>query len=449
MKLSLAQIAHMCGGDLSLASNPDIIIDNVSIDSRNIEPNGLFVALKGEKYDGHDFIAAVLNNGAVAALSSRQLNLPNLIYVSDTIKALGLLAHNYRKLFNIPIIAITGSNGKTTVKEMVKSICIKEFGIPNVLATAGNFNNHIGMPLTLLCLNKQHKVAIIEMGMNHAGEISYLSNIAKPTIAVVNNVMYAHSEFFNDLTDIAHAKGEIYTGLLPNGVALINQQSSFAPLWQAQLNNVRQVNFGVKNTGCYLQYSGENGALTIATNKGDINCTLKIMGEHNKTNAVTAVAIALELACKIESITLGLESYAGYKGRLEQKSAFNGALIIDDSYNANPDSVKAAILAIKNLPKPHWFILADLKEQGKFTTSVHEEIAGFATENEIDFLITIGESAKITHNAFKGHKMHFFNNQDIVEYCKQYLPKNATLLVKGSQSMNLGEVINQLVQLQR
>ncbi|MBP9743362.1 MAG: UDP-N-acetylmuramoyl-tripeptide--D-alanyl-D-alanine ligase [Burkholderiales bacterium] len=449
MKLSLAQIANMCGGNLSLASNPDIMIDNVSIDSRNVEDNTLFVALKGEKYDGHDFIAAVLNNGTVAALSSRQLNLPNLIYVSDTILALGLLAHNYRKLFNIPIIAITGSNGKTTVKEMVKNICSKEFGVQNILATAGNFNNHIGMPLTLLRLNKQHKVAIIEMGMNHAGEINYLSKIANPTIAVVNNVMFAHSESFNDLTDIAQAKGEIYAGLIPDGVALINQQSSFAPLWQKQINNVQQVNFGVENTLCYLKFSGEGGALTLATSKGDINCTLKILGEHNKINAVTAAVIALELGCTIESITLGLESYAGYKGRLEQKTAFNGALIIDDSYNANPDSVKAAILAIKNLPKPHWFILADLKEQGKFTTLVHEEVANFASENEIDFLITIGKSSELTHNVFKGQKMHFFNNQDIVEYCKQYLPKNATLLVKGSQSMNLGEVVNQLVQLQR
>lgn len=487
MDLTLAQIATMCGGTLSAASNPELIVESVVIDSRHVGRGSLFVAIKGERHDGHGFIDEVFNDGAACALVSQPLNYPNLIYVQDTIKGLGLLAYNYRKMFNIPVVAITGSNGKTTVKEMLNSICVKEYGIQHVLATVGNLNNHIGVPLTLLKLKQQHKVAIVEMGMNHAGEIDYLSKMACPTIAVVNNAMFAHAGFFNDLTDIAKAKGEIYNGLANNGIALINWLSPFAQLWSNQLNSTQpqnnefindkltngevtneelineelinskllknktrggicQVDFGIEGTSCYLKHTGVAGELLISTTSlGDICCTLKVLGEHNKLNAVTAVALASTLGCSKESIIYGLESYTGQKGRLEQKTAFNGAIIIDDSYNANPDSVKAAILAIKNLPKPHWFIFADLKEQGKFTQAVHEDIASFSKHNEIDCLITIGENSKITHDLFDGAKRHFINNQDIVEYCRQNLPKNATLLIKGSNSMGLGSIVEQLI----
>ncbi|MDQ5920434.1 MAG: UDP-N-acetylmuramoyl-tripeptide--D-alanyl-D-alanine ligase [Pseudomonadota bacterium] len=465
MNLTLAQIAVMCGGTLSAASNPELLVESVVIDSRNIGPGSLFVAIKGEHHDGHSFVAEIFNHGAACALVSQPLNYPNLIYVHDTIQGLGLLAYNYRKMFNIPVAAITGSNGKTTVKEMLNSICVKEFGVQHVLATAGNLNNHIGVPLTLLKLNQEHKVAIIEMGMNHAGEIDYLSKIVSPTIAVVNNVMLAHAGFFNDLSDIARAKGEIYNGLANNGIALINQLSPFAQLWQNQLNNnqsqsnelmdnellehntrsIHQVGFGIEGSSCYLKHSGFAGELLISTRLGDVRCTLKVLGEHNKLNAITSVALADKLLCSKESIIYGLENYTGHKGRLEQKTAFNGAMIIDDSYNANPDSVKAAILAIKNLPKPHWFIFADLKEQGKFTQAVHEDVASFSMHNGIDCLITIGESSKITHDLFNGDKRHFANNQDIVEYCRQNLPKSATLLVKGSNCMGLGSIVDQLI----
>ena len=445
MNLSLKEVASMCGGVLSSDSNPLQLIINVVIDSREVVFGTLFVAIKGEKQDGHDYVAACFSQGAAAALVSvgESINLPNLIYVDDTVKALGLLAHNYRLKFNIPLVGITGSNGKTTVKEMLKSICEREFGKQHVLATTGNLNNHLGVPLTLLKLNPEHKVAIIEMGMNHAGELTYLSNLAKPSIAVVNNVLLAHAGFFADLNDIAKAKGEIYSGLGSDGIACINQASPFAHLWHH--HPAKTISFATPGSICYLSHSGSNGEITLTTSAGEITTNLQVLGEHNKANAVTAVTLALLLNCNLYNISQGLASYTGYKGRLEKKTAFNDALIIDDSYNANPDSVKAAILAISELPKPHWFIFADLKELGKFTDPAHEEIGLFAANNGIDYLLTVGELSKTTNSVFKGSKMHFESNQDIVEYCKENLPKGATLLVKGSNSMHLAQVVAKLI----
>lgn len=445
MNLSLNDIAIMCGGELSTDSNKNQMVTSVVIDSRNVTPNSLFVAIKGENHDGHSYVENCLKSGAVAALvnSNCSINHPNLIKVTDTVKALGQLSHNYRIKFEIPVIGITGSNGKTTVKEMLKSICEREYGADKVLATTGNLNNFIGMPLTLLRLNKEHKVAIIEMGMNHAGELRYLSGLASPTVAVVNNVMLAHAGFFKDLTDIANAKGEIYSGLVPGGIACINKNLPYADSWYQE--NVKNQDFGIPGSICFQKENIDLNKFIISTIYGDIECKLQVLGKHNQQNAVTAATLALVSGCSLSSIKDGLESYLGYKGRLERKTAFNGALIIDDSYNANPDSVKAAILAIKDLPKPHWFIFADLKELGAFSQKSHEEIATFANLNGVDCLLTLGDESKITHSLFQGHKMHFERLEDIVEYCKQSLPNKATLLVKGSNSMNLALVVEKLI----
>lgn len=452
MRLSLNVIAGMCNGDLSTASNPELIIENVVIDSRMVKHSSLFIAIKGETQDGHSYVAEALKDKLAVAIVQRDcgLDLPNLIYVEDTVQALGLLSHNYRMQFNIPVVAITGSNGKTTVKEMLRSICNLQFGEKHVLATTGNLNNHLGVPLTLLNLDTEHKVAIIEMGMNHSGELEYLSMLAHPTIAVVNNVMLAHAGFFNSLADIARAKGEVYTGLVEDGIACVNLRSPFAAMWQDQIADsaAKLLSYAKPGSACYIDESGNDGELLIRIANGEgIYTKLQVLGEHNKVNALTATALALSLACTSENIAKGLANYTGYKGRLEQKQAFNGALIIDDSYNANPDSVKAAILAIKDLPKPHWFIFADLKELGKFSESSHQEIALFAASHGIDCLLTVGELTKITHENFNGEKLHFNSNQDIVEYCMQHLPKNATLLVKGSNSMGLNTVVTQLTHL--
>lgn len=456
MNLSLSEICQMCDGSLSNGSNPDILIDNVVIDSRNVVDNSLFIAIKGENSDGHLFVQNALKGSVAAAIVSSDcgLNLPNLIYVNDTVKALGELAHNYRKNFTIPVIGITGSNGKTTVKEMLNSICKVKFGKEHVLATSGNLNNHLGVPLTLLEIESIHKIAIIEMGMNHSGELDYLSNLVSPDIAVVNNVMLAHAGFFNDISEIARAKGEIYNGLKINGTACINLD---IPEHNILLENIKDrqlniVNYGINGSTYYIKSDSvnvENNSFVLVTNLGEIEVNLQILGLHNQKNALTAAVIACQIGCDLREIKEGLEKYSGFKGRLEKKIAFNGATIVDDSYNANPDSVKAAIRAIYHLPHPHWFIFADLKELGRFETLSHEEVGEYADTHGIDLLITYGNLAKIATAKFQGSSLNFDNREDMVKYCLKNLPGNATLLVKGSNSMKLNEVVKELVMQER
>jgi UDP-N-acetylmuramoyl-tripeptide--D-alanyl-D-alanine ligase len=449
MKLTLKEISELCGGELSLESNHRLEINRVVIDSRVSKNNTLFIAIKGENSDGHNYVSELIQNNSIAAIVNKDSGITgsNLVYVEDTIKAMGLLAHNYRKKFSIPLIGITGSNGKTTVKEMLRSICNIHFGEDNVLATGGNLNNHLGVPLTLFNLEYHHSVAIIEMGMNHAGELDYLSKIAEPDIAVVNNVMLAHAGFFNDKSDIARAKGEIYNGIT-NGIACVNLDVEEHGMWldKLQQKNTRILSYGNQDSGYYIKKNGENtNNFTLVTVIGSVELKLQVLGDHNQNNALTAAVLALNIGCDLDDIKQGLENYTGFKGRLEKKTAFNGAIVIDDSYNANPDSVKAAILSIQKLPKPHWFIFADLKELGKFAVDSHVEIGKFASDNGIDVLLTYGELAAISRNSFNGQSFGFDNLQDVIKYVLKNLPSSGTLLVKGSNSMKLNEVVRELV----
>lgn len=446
MNLTLGQIAAMLDISLSNGSNADLLINNVVIDSNHATSNNLFVAITTMRNDGHKYIGHSLANGALGALVQRNPdNLPNMLVVEDTVKALGKLAAKYRSRFDIPIVAITGSNGKTTVKEMLKLICNHSFGAKNVLATLGNQNNHLGAPLTILNLEPNHKVAIIEMGMSHAGELDYLVNLIKPTISLITNVKLAHAEFFTDLTAIAMAKGEIYNGLAKQGLACVNMTSKFSKLWLDKLTNldVNIFKYGDISSGYYLENIKAN-SFDLVTPYGVNPIHLKVLGAHNADNALSAAVIAFNLNCSLENVSKALGEYGGYTGRLQPKTAFNGALIIDDTYNANLDSVKAAILAIKELPRPHYLIFADIKELGKFSEQAHREVGEFAQDNQIDVLLTIGEQAKLASLGFKNYTLHFNSNIEVVEYCLANLPKNATLLVKGSNSMKLKEVVAKL-----
>ena len=247
MELNLAQVAQMCGGKLSNNSNHDLMLTSCVIDSRLVINKSLFVAIKGENIDAHDFVAELLSNNdkngsAIACMisSPKLMYLPNCILVEDTTKALGLLAQNYRKMLNLQVVAITGSNGKTSVKEMLKCVCECTYGQDYVIATEGNLNNHWGLPLTILRIKQKHKVAILEMGMNHLGELHYLSNLAKPTIAVVNNVFWAHVGFFTGLAQVAQAKGEIYDGVIEDGIACVNMADQFAEYWIEKIKGLQQ-----------------------------------------------------------------------------------------------------------------------------------------------------------------------------------------------------------------
>ncbi|MEN9946445.1 MAG: hypothetical protein RLZZ293_831 [Pseudomonadota bacterium] len=444
-KLLSGNLVNWCNGVASKHFDLNIVLNKVVIDSRQANEKCLFVAISGENHDGHDYVAEVIERGNFALVKhDYPLELPNLIRVNDTCLALGEIASKYRQQFDLQVVAITGSNGKTTVKEMLKSIAIEQFGADQVLATTGNLNNHLGVPLTLLNLTAQHKVAIIEMGMNHSGELSYLSKLAKPTLAIVNNVLLAHAGHFSSIEEIAQAKAEIYNGLIPNGIACIDQTSPFINYFLANITNQQIIKpYASSSSDCYIEQISPNGA-NYVTSHGNIKLKLKVLGEHNYFNAQSAIILALNLNCSLEAIKHGLENYTAYSGRLEPKTAFNGALIIDDSYNANPDSVKAALYAIAHLPRPHWFIFADLKELGSFELTLHEEIGKFIEQQKLDCLITTGELAKHSAKFVTTQKHHFAQNLDVVNYCLANLPAQGTLLIKGSNSMRLGEIVKSL-----
>ena len=447
-EIKASEIAKMCGGVVSPVFAGEQAIYQVSIDSRKVLMHGLFVALKGENSDGHDFVAEVVAKPGNFAVVSHSFSseLANLIRVDDTTLALGALASSYRQLFpSLQLVAVTGSNGKTTLKEMLKLVCQEQFGVEAVLATSGNLNNHLGVPLTLLELTNAHRVAIIEMGMNHSGELSYLSKLARPTLACVNNVMFAHAGHFQSLDEIAAAKAEIFEGLDQTGTACLDLSNQYSQAWQKQLlaSGVPIFSYANSASQCYLKRLSSSGGEYV-TPLGGIHIKLAVLGEHNYSNALSVIALAINLGCSLDAIKTGLEAYLGYPKRLEPKRAFNGALMIDDSYNANPDSVKAALQAIQVLAKPYWFIFADLKELGADELKFHQEIGAALDGFAISQLLTVGELAAHAAEFYPGAKIHFSCNQDIVKYCLANLPKNVTVLVKGSNSMQLQEIVQQL-----
>ena len=444
MNLTLENIAKLCNGRLSPASNKNLLIKNITTNSKETGENKLFIALKGSKFDGNDFIKNFLINDLSGAITNMDLNIANLVIVNDTQLALELFATNYRKLFNVKCVIITGSNGKTTVKNLIKNICIEEYTEECVIATEGNLNNHIGLPLTLLKLNHKHKILILEAGMNHSGELNKLTKISAPDVAVVSNVFLTHIGQFTDIDAIAEAKFEIYNGLNTNGVALINQHLSYAEQWFSRLRHSNPVYYGDTNSICCIKSIEQHGA-TVTTKLGDIKFKLKILGEHNYYNALTSIAVCLNLNCKLSSIKNGLEKYGGYTRRLEIKSGYKNCIIIDDTYNASLSSVIAAIKTMKNFPKPHWLILGDCLEVGKYEQEIHELIGDAANDNNIDFLITYGKSTSYTNQKFKLSKKHCIDISEIVDFCFDQLPFNATVLVKGSNSMNLDLVVNKLI----
>lgn len=444
--IAIKQILGYLSATTSSEFNYDGLISGVVIDSRQVQSDVLFVAIAGDNQDGHDYVKNIVLNNNCFALVNKNFTekLPNLIYVDDPVLALGQLAARYRNGFTIPVVAITGSNGKTTVKEMLRNILQLKHGIEKVLVTEGNLNNHLGVPLTLCKLNTCHQVAVIEMGMNHSGEIDYLANLVKPTIAAINNVLLAHAGHFNGISGIAKAKGEIYHGL-GDGVACVNVSSEFANLWLEQDITTQQVfSYGAADTRCYIKQITLQSAIYV-TPLGEVEICLQILGQHNYFNALTVLVLAINLGCNLTEIKLGLDNYAGYKGRLEQKVAFNGAIIIDDTYNANPDSVKSALSAIQVFKQVKWFIFADLKELGSDEIEIHQKLVKEIAAANINKLITVGNLAKQTSDKFAGDKLHFENNEDVVEYCLENLPQDALLLVKASNSMRLFDIVNKIV----
>ncbi len=475
--MRLSQAAEVLRGKIIAADGMphstqagEVIFTGVSSDSRAIAAGDLFVALQGDHFDGAAFVVSAARSGAVAALvnaGSYPISSPiPLILVDDTKLALGSLAAYWRAQFTLPLIAITGSNGKTTVKEMLAGILryatggTATTGTDKVLATPGNLNNDIGMPLTLLKLRDTHRYAVIEMGMNHAGEIAYLSRLARPDIAIVNNAGSAHLAGLGSIADVARAKGEIFAGLDSHGCAVINVDDAYASLWRSLVENLAQVEnktgvenqagqrkiieFGLKHPAtitAQFQPHEIGVHVDVHTPRGDFSVQLQVPGAHNVRNALAAIAASVALNIHHAAIVAGLQNFAGVAGRMQRHMALHGAQLIDDSYNANPASLRAALKVLAQAQGRKILVLGDMGELGKEAVSLHGEMGAEARKAGVDELLALGDLTRHTVREFGAGAQHFEDIKALLAALEMKLSAHTTVLVKGSRFMRMERVV--------
>ena len=427
----------------------DVRFDSVGSDSRNIQAGQLFIALKGANFDGNTFAAEAINKGAAAVLVSDAITdaRPALV-VDDTRLALGELAKYWRSKFSAPVIAITGSNGKTTTKEMLTAILSAATGdAKKVHATYGNLNNDIGLPLTLLKIKPSHQYVVAEMGMNHLGEIDYLTHIARPDVALIINAGTAHIGELGSRENIAKAKGEIFAGLRGDGTAVINADNEFAGYWQTLNAKRKVVTFGLSHpadvTATYQEQAGIS-LMDLTTPDGAVSFKLKVQGVHNISNALAASATAFALGISNADIAKGLENFGGVYGRLERKTAMHDAVLIDDTYNANPDSMKAAIDVLAKLAGEKILVLGDMGELGVDAKKMHVEIGAYAKAAGLNKLYCLGELSAEMAGGFGAGAKHFDSPEAIAREVLPQLDSNSTVLVKGSRFMRMERVVDLL-----
>jgi UDP-N-acetylmuramoyl-tripeptide--D-alanyl-D-alanine ligase len=430
----------------------------VHSDTRSLRAGDLFVALKGERFDGHDMLAEAKTKGAVAALAQRGLAQAGLagLLVPDTQQALEQLACAWRVRFHLPLIAVTGSNGKTTVTQMIASILRAAHG-DGAFATEGNYNNHIGVPLTLLRLRQDdalwHRAGVVELGMNHPGEIAMLAKITQPTIALVNNAQREHQEFMASVEAVARENGAAIEALGPAGTAIYPADDAHAPLWHRLAGSRPQLTFALQGAADVTadalwvsDQSGDHWALVLHTPAGSVSLSLRLAGQHNVKNALAASACALAAGATLAAIQRGLQSFEPVKGRSQMKAAtLHGVRIalVDDSYNANPDSVRAAIDVLAAMHAPRLLLLGDMGEVGDRGPAFHAEVGAYARERGIDHLWCAGAMSADAARAFGGDARHFADVPALIA-ARQELPAAASVLVKGSRFMQMERVVQAL-----
>jgi len=441
------ELARVLGAEFD---GNDIPFVAVSTDTRKIKNKDLFVALKGPNFDGHDYLVQAKDKGAVAAVVEHKVDcdIPQ-IKVADTLAGLGQMAKARRLSFPGKVIGLTGSNGKTTVKELIANI-LAESG--KVLSTKGNFNNDIGLPLTLLELENTEKFAVIEMGANHSKEILYLSNITQPDVALITNAGSAHLEGFGSLQGVAKAKGEIFSGLTENGTAIINLDDNFSGYWLSLTNQYMQKTFSLFDDKADVfasriksVASGNEFVLHIAE-KDEVLVNLPLSGQHNVANALAAATVASVCNLSVEQIKSGLESIHVVNGRLTLLIGLQGARVIDDTYNANLDSCKAAIDVLQAQQGTSYFVVGDLFESGDEAERIHQELGAYAKRKQIDQLLAIGELTQHTVNSFGDDACHFKDKNAVLAYLAPRLNENTVVLVKGSRGMKMEELVKGLVE---
>ncbi len=433
-----------------ISGDADIL--GVSTDSRSVNPGDLFVALRGERFDAHDFFPEVIANGAAAVVVERMpagLTAPALV-VPDTRVALGEIAHHWRQQFQLPIIGVTGSNGKTTVKEMIAAILQEAYGENGFLATRGNLNNEIGVPLTLLRLSAEHRAAAVELGMNHVGEIAMLASIAQPTVGLVNNAQREHQEFMQNVEAVARENGAVIDALPEAGTAVFPSDDAFTSLWRELANDKgrrKVVTFGLtvnSDVTCSFQLGQFGSDMVLDIQGRAASVKLSAAGLHNVRNALAAAACCHTIGIDMETIVRGLESFTPVNGRMQRKVAKNGASIIDDTYNANPDSVLAAINVLAQTNAPRILVLGDMGEVGDKGVQFHEEVGAHARQSGIEHLFTLGNLTRYSVNTFGAGAKHFADLEDLMQSLNATLTPDATVLVKGSRFMKMERVIHQL-----
>ncbi len=441
-----------------LTGDGTIAIQRVHTDTRSIEPGDLFVALRGERYDANAFLQEAQQRGAVAAIchadvDRRGVDSMACIEVADTRLALGHLASTWRAQFTLPLIAVTGSNGKTTVTQMLASILTAYCPDGGALATRGNFNNDIGVPLTLLRLRPEHRMAVIELGMNHPGEIATLAAMVQPRVALVNNAQREHMEFMHTVRAVALENGTVITPVPADGAVVYPSDDEFAPLWHTLAGQRRVVTFAMvgesdPDTVVCVQAHWSAGAWQVhACAMGqDLHFHLAIAGRHNVKNALAAAAAALAAGVTPDAVVDGLQRFVPVKGRSRALLlAVQGidVTLVDDTYNANPDSVRAAIDVLADLPGPRILVLGDMGEVGHQGPHFHAEAGRYAKDRGIEQLLTFGEMAQVAASAFEGAR-HFDSVETLVDTLLDALPRQRSVLVKGSRFMRMERVVDAL-----
>ncbi len=455
--LRVSQVAQWLNG-ARLHGDGSAWIGRVHTDTRTLKPGDLFVALKGERFDANAFLLEAQQRGAVAALCHPGADRGGLttmacIAVSDTRLALGALARAWRAQFTLPVIAVTGSNGKTTVTQMLASILATFRPEGRSLATRGNLNNDIGVPLTLLRLRKEHQIAVVELGMNHPGEIATLAAMVQPTVALVNNAQREHLEFMHTVQAVAEENGNVIAALGPHGVAVFPRDDDYTTVWQKLAGARRAATFALGNEAgpdalACVQAHWSSGAWQVDARGMDcaLHYRLAIAGRHNVKNSLAAAAAALSAGVPVAAVVQGLQDFEPVKGRSKAWLLSVGGrevTLVDDTYNANPDSVRAAIDVLADLPGPRVLVLGDMGEVGQQGPEFHAEAGRYAQAKGIEHLLTLGELAQVASGCFDGAQ-HCDAVESLLERLQALLPNVHSVVVKGSRFMRMERVVQTL-----
>ncbi len=443
--MAMSSLAQRVEGKLQ---GKDVAFDHVVIDSREADENALFVAFKGERVDGHDYIEQLLGKGCRAAIvETGQPSQVTQLVVEDSLRALGELAKMNREKFTGKLVALTGSSGKTTTKAMLASILSCRW---SVCSTRGNYNNEIGVPLTLLSIQPQHEIAVIEMGARKLGDIAYLCELAQPDVALLLNAGQAHCEVFGSYENTVHAKGEIYENLSPQGVAILNLDDPAAPIWRSKIRSGRVLGFAMQkqhDAALWVEsyeLQPQASKFTLANEDEALEVVMPVAGLHNVQNALAAAATAIALGCQLDDIKTGLERVCSEQGRLSFRSMPNGLRILDDSYNANPDSMKAALDVLAMQAAPRIAVLGEMAELGEHSEAAHLELAEYVSASQIEYAYFIGPMAGAMAERAASKAQAYQDKAKLCDALLSNLTGKETVLFKGSRVAAMEEIITMI-----